>query len=939
MGSGGATTSVRTRLSVGDRINLSFVIAAALPLLLLASISYYMVTQRLEQAALNDAQQLAKSMGMDIFERLQFLTDHLRLLAAKGDETGQAGVADPALGLNLGDRVRFLFRFVPGDAATSDGPLSPADRALLRASVDAVEKPGPLLFAFPGPSAQRFFLLVPLPAARGPGFVGAELDTVHLWDTTGIAERPERVCVLDEHGRPVYCNKPNGATWVDNSASLVASRGRPAPLDDGHGEPMLTAAWSLFLQPFYQFERWTVLVGIPSSQALSAIKTFDRVFAGTAAVALMLGYLLARRMIGRNLKPLQALTVATDRLGRGEFSARVHLDSGDEFERLGDAFDAMASRIGDQFDQLDAFARLDRALQVTTQIDGAITAAASALDYLMGERRCGIVCEELWQNPGRIWCRPLRDEAVGQCPATGDDLSTEQIKSCAMGRDDWGDPRSLQVLPVVDNDLVRAHIVVPVPTEGERRQISRVADVLAIALSKLATDSMLMHRANHDWLTGLPNRARFRELFEAAMNDSAGSASTLGLLLVGLDRFKQVNDSIGHSAGDRLLMRVGQRLRETLPGAVVLSRFSGDQFILMVEGDDPVTVTETVDELSGQIKRALDSPITLGSRSMRLTSTHSSALYPRDADSFEGLLQCLDAAGYVAKASRRGGLLHFTPGMRDSLVGRMDVEQALKGAVANNELVLHYQPVIDVRSGQVASAEALIRWQRPGVGLVMPGGFIEVAEQSGLIAELGAWALFEVCRQMVAWQATGLSLKTLNVNLSSVQLSSDDIERQVAAALLETGLEPACLTLEVTETALIGRFEEGVERLKRLQQLGVQILVDDFGTGYASLKYLKLLPIDGLKIDRLFVKDLPDSVSDEAIVTALVSLARASNFKLVAEGIETDAQAGLLARAGVPYFQGYLYSKPLPVDEFYDFCARGPREQAALGRPSAATAS
>ena len=163
MGSGGATTSVRTRLSVGDRINLSFVIAAALPLLLLASISYYMVTQRLEQAALNDAQQLAKSMGMDIFERLQFLTDHLRLLAAKGDETGQAGVADPALGLNLGDRVRFLFRFVPGDAATSDGPLSPADRALLRASVDAVEKPGPLLFAFPGPSAQRFFLLVPLP--------------------------------------------------------------------------------------------------------------------------------------------------------------------------------------------------------------------------------------------------------------------------------------------------------------------------------------------------------------------------------------------------------------------------------------------------------------------------------------------------------------------------------------------------------------------------------------------------------------------------------------------------------------------------------------------------------------------------------------------------------------------------------------------------------
>jgi diguanylate cyclase (GGDEF)-like protein len=931
-----ARTSGRLRLGVARRINLSFLLAAALPLVLLAAVSYHLVTQRLEQAALTDAQQLAKSIGMDIFERLQFVTDHLRLLAVEYDgAAGQGDVLAPELALNLGERVRYLFRLEVGNGATADGLLPPADREQLSAAVAALDEHGPLLFAFDGHPGSRFFLLVPTADAQRRVFVGAELNTTHLWDTTGISERPERVCVLDEGGRPVFCNKAGGTHWVENSALLVDTRGRPQPVDDGHGEQVLTAAWSLFLRPFYQFERWTMLIGIPESQALYAIRTFDQVFAGTAAVALMLGFVLARRMIDRNLKPLQALTVATARLGEGRFSHRVHLDSGDEFEQLGDAFDAMASRIGDQFDLLDTFARLDRELQVAKRMDTAIVAAARALDYQMGERRCGIVCEERWHRPGTIWCRALSSEVVVQCPAAEEELTPEKVKSRAIGSDDRSDPRSLQLLPVVDNDLVRASIVVPAPTDDERSQIARIVDVLAIALGKLATDNMLLYRANHDWLTGLPNRARFRELFEAAAANRGASSATLGLLLVGIDRFKQVNDSIGHAGGDRLLRHVGTRLREVLPGSIQLSRFSGDQFILMITADDPVSAVEQIDTVSGQIAMTLDRPITVGSRSVRLTATRSSALYPRDADSFEGLLQCLDAAGYAAKASRRGGLLHFAPGMRDSLVGRMDTEQALKGAVANDELVLHYQPVIDARSGRVVSAEALIRWHRPGVGLVMPGGFIDVAEQSGLIAELGKWALFEVCRQMVAWQAEGLSLTTLNVNLSSVQLSNDDIEEQVATALQQSGLDPACLTLEVTETALIGRFDEGIERLKRLHRLGVQILVDDFGTGYASLKYLKLLPIDGLKIDRLFVKNLPDSASDEAIVTALVSLARASNFKLVAEGIETEAQAELLAQAGVPYFQGFLFSKPLPAEEFRAYCAPAPQQAAGAAKPTA----
>jgi EAL domain-containing protein (putative c-di-GMP-specific phosphodiesterase class I) len=306
-------------------------------------------------------------------------------------------------------------------------------------------------------------------------------------------------------------------------------------------------------------------------------------------------------------------------------------------------------------------------------------------------------------------------------------------------------------------------------------------------------------------------------------------------------------------------------------------------------------------------------------REIRLSASMGAAAFPADAGDFEGMLQCLEAASYAAKESRRGGMLWFSAGMRERLAGRLDIEQALKGAVSNNELVLHYQPVVDATTRQVRSAEALMRWERPGVGLVMPGGFIEVAEQSGLIAEMGAWAVAEVCRQVQEWHAAGLDIETVNVNVSSIQLSSDLFEQQVRDALAATGLPPRCLTLEVTESALIVRFEEVAERMHRLRDLGVRLMIDDFGTGYASLKYLKTLPVDGLKIDRLFVTALPDSPADQAIIAALVSLARASDYKLVAEGIETEGQADALRDSGVSNLQGFLFARGLPAHEFGAF--------------------
>ncbi|MCB1925138.1 MAG: EAL domain-containing protein [Gammaproteobacteria bacterium] len=921
------------RRSVSHRIILSFMLAAALPLFMLGASAYYLAYSRLEQVALDDARGLAKSLGMDVFERLQLLTDQLLLVAENG-ATGRA-LHTRFEDLDLGERVRGFFTIDGQRRIAGITALTAAERTVLQGSLDSVVADSPVLLAVGPGGRQRLFMMV----NDGDGYFGAELSLRHLWDTAGVAARPERVCVLDADAVPVFCNHTDYRGWLAASASLMTVNARPGSVRHDNGETMLTASWSLFLKPYYQFERWTILVGVPESLAFASIARFDRVFYGGAVVALLIALAFGRRLIRSNLEPLDRLSAATHHLAAGEFDYRVQLGTGDEFEQLGDAFDGMAARIGQQFRQLDASARLDRELHSATSIESALLSALVALEELLGRGRCALLCQERWHDPGEVYCIGFGAQSVEHCEAS--DIH-EEIHELAVQRGlvplgyGVGTKQAADepvLVPVTDGDVVAAVISVRYGRDGDVDTVRRVADVLGIALGNLAMERRLYYQANHDWLSGLPNRSRLHDQFVEWSLSSAGTRA-IGMVLIGLDRFKQVNDSVGHTMGDHLLSVVGQRLRAALPDDVVLGRFSGDQFLLMLVDESHAQLLLRLEEQAQCMSRELDREFALGARQVRLSASMGAALHPRDALSFEGMLQCLDAASYAAKASRRGGLLFFSSGMRDRLVGRMDVEQALKGAVANNEMVLHYQPVVDAISGRVRGAEALIRWQRPGVGLVFPGDFIEIAEESGLINEIGRWALGAVCRQMVAWIDAGVHLDTLNVNVSSLQTADDTFEDSVAQALQESGLEPSRLTLEVTETALIGRFDEGVERLKRVRQLGARIMIDDFGTGYASLKYLKMLPIDGLKIDRLFVKDLPDSPADDAIVTAVVSLSRASSFKLVAEGIETRSQAELLRDRGVPYLQGYLFAKALPPEQFVDLVRAmddAPAPTAAVG--------
>ena len=910
------------RSSVARRIHFSLMLSAGLPLLILAVSAYQLVTHRLVAQALDDAHHLSKEFGMSVYDRLKFIADGLELVGRQYPDPG-APLPD-FTGLDLRERVQGFFRVGADRRIRGASALSASDRDAIEGRIAAADRSLPLLLALGDSGRQRLFMLVPAGPAGHRHWIGAELLMTHLWDTVGVAERAEFVCVLGAQAVPVYCNHAPFEEWLRASGDMIRARSRPAVVPHDGGETAMTAVWSLFLKPHYQYERWTVLVGVPQALALDSVKSFGRVFAGVALIGLIIAFLLGRRMVRGNLGPLAALSDATRRLAAGDFQSRLRMKSGDEFQVLGEAFDSMAEQIGSQVAELEMLSQVDRNLQKADTIKAALTAASQGLAGLLGEGRSAVVCHEQWGDADTVWCRGFDAADVAMHSFPRNALQSIEVSpgGLRVRPDDYaycrycdaGSEAYLQVFRVLQSEFAVADILIRQAQPADVRFVGRIGDVLAISLENLVLERRLFHQANHDSVSGLPNRSRLHDLFdEWSIGDNRGQA-VIGMLMLALDRFKQVNDSLGHGAGDRLLRLAGQRLLAVLPPDCVLARFAGDQYVLMLRGSDHQATAERLARLGERLGRELDRPLDLGMRDVRLSATQGAALYPRDGTNFGELTQALDAAAYAAKSSRRGGLLFFSSGMRAKLTGKLEIEQALKGAVVNSELVLHYQPVVDALTGRVHAAEALMRWQRPGVGLIMPGGFIELAEESGLIGEMGNWAIREVCRQLASWSGKGYALETATVNVSSVQLASDDILEHVREAIQDSGIPPGILTLEVTETALIGQFDEGVERLKRLRELGVKILIDDFGTGYASLKYLKMLPVDGLKIDRLFVKDLPDSVADEAIVEAVVRLARKSGYKIVAEGIETDAQADYLRAAGVPYLQGFLFAKGLPAD-------------------------
>ncbi|HEV8231053.1 MAG TPA: EAL domain-containing protein, partial [Thermoanaerobaculia bacterium] len=426
-------------------------------------------------------------------------------------------------------------------------------------------------------------------------------------------------------------------------------------------------------------------------------------------------------------------------------------------------------------------------------------------------------------------------------------------------------------------------------------------------------EEQVKHLAFHDALTGLPNRLLFNDRLTIALAQAHRTHQKLATLYLDLDRFKVINDSLGHSVGDELLRRVADRLRVSVREEDTVARLGGDEFVILVPRISTAKDAETV---ARKILAAIRLPFAVEERDFFLTTSMGVSLYPSDGVDAEALVQNADTAMYRAKEQGRDNYQLYAPAMSSRAVERLSLENRLRQALQNQELVLYYQPIVDLRDGGVRGAEALLRWRHPERGLLQPATFITLAEISGLIAPIGRWVLQTACAQIRAWQAMGHSGLTVSVNLSPRQFQQADLVSQVAEALSANGVEADRLDLEITESSAMENAELTINTLWELRKLGVGISMDDFGTGYSSLNYLKRFPIDRVKLDRSFVQDVVTNSEDAAIVRAVIAMAHTLKLVVVAEGVENENQLAFLRQQRCDEMQGFLFSPPVDPREF-----------------------
>jgi len=425
-------------------------------------------------------------------------------------------------------------------------------------------------------------------------------------------------------------------------------------------------------------------------------------------------------------------------------------------------------------------------------------------------------------------------------------------------------------------------------------------------------EALLEHMVHHDALTGLPNRTLLNIRLEQSIKHSARQHMMMGVVFIDIDRFKNINDSIGHVSGDKLLQQLAERLQNAVRAVDTVARISGDEFVVILEDIDSSDHAVLVME---KLMSTVRKPYVIDDAKVSATVSMGLSLYPDDGDDPATLLCNADAAMYQSKEGGRNSCQLFTGEMSAAVQERAFLESALHTALEEAQFRLVYQPKVDLQSGKYIGMEALLRWCHPDKGEISPAHFIPIAEQSGIIRDIGSWVLKTACAQGAAWLQERLAIGRIAVNVAGQQIQQSNFLYIVQSIIEETGLPPENLELEITESFVMRQAETGIEHLRKIRDLGVEIAIDDFGTGYSSLGYLKQLPIDRLKIDRSFVSEIPHDVNDMAICESVIGMGKALGIKIIAEGVEDEAHVAFLREKGCLEAQGYFFAKPLPPDE------------------------
>jgi diguanylate cyclase (GGDEF)-like protein len=774
------------------------------------------------------------------------------------------------------------------------------------------------------------------------GLLVGEIDADYLWATSDqiLISSGTILTLRDDRGRPLMSSIAGAHTAFRilglDARSEADSLLRHAP------EAYVSSEWPILLDEVFAAPTWTLVLGRSKADVLGPVQRFTQTLLGIVLISTGLVLILSMHRIQRSLAPMRELQEGTRRIAGRDFGSRVAIRSRDEFEELGASFNAMAAQLDRQFQALATAAEIDRAVLSATSAGQIV---GTLLERLPDVYPCAAVSVTLMTPDGaKSLPTMVRDCVRGTRAQVRVDLRTDDVQELLDGAG------SGLVLPSADGHLPaylaplagpeRGYFVLPLryqaqlvgvisvaerveaaPDPDARVQLRRLADQAAVALANARMLEQVRTLAYYDSLTGLPNRLSYKERLANALEVASREGSLVAALFVDLDHFSRINDTLGHEAGDQLLQQVAARLRASCREredqvAIArdaldpeVARLGGDEFTILMPGlEDP----EDAGKLARRILSSLAHPFRLDGREIFINASIGIAVHPYDGKDIETLLMHADTAMYKAKEQGGNSYQTYSRSMNATALQRLTLENALRRALEREEFEVHYQPIVDTESGAPVAAEALVRWRHPELGLLLPAEFIPLAEENGLIVPIGEWVLRRACTQNLEWQRAGLGPIRVVVNLSGPQLTRGMIER-VGRTLRETGLEARWLGLELTETGLVNHQKEGTDTLHALRSMGLHLSVDDFGTGYSSFSYLKHFPLDTLKIDRAFIRDITSDPGDAAICTAIIAMGHALGLTVTAEGVETAEHVKLLRSQGCDQMQGYYFSRPVPA--------------------------
>lgn len=701
------------------------------------------------------------------------------------------------------------------------------------------------------------------------------------------------------------------------------------PTFKGHTQPENIGGYELFMRGEFQENAWKFVTKRIYPLSANPIDGFliSYGYISAAIFSLLMVALLSLIQIRRTMVPLEQLIEGTRKISRGEF-AQVKVEGKSEFAQLATSFNDMSANIKRQLDTLQSLSAIDKQMAANLDVDLIINEIIARTQSLIpsanvyvtrideltdSKAQCSISTSDKVSlvsprigipNEELSLIRTYVSGHFGQCKKNNKFIYTNFLAE--LGANHYW------ILPIFWQGEMSAFICVADETELPQNsncwdEITDLAGRIGVAISAQEREDKLLIQAQYDTLTGLPNRILLQDRLRQAIEHSDRSGEPFWLVFVDLDRFKFINDTLGHNAGDQLLIEIAKRMEWSIRDTDTVARFGGDEFIVILQGDMEDSLRMGI---LNRLVKSLEVPFSIDGTEVSTSCSAGVAVYPTDANNADSLLSNADIAMYRAKELGKNNYQFFTQTMNDKVANRLRMETHLRKAIQLNELEVYYQPKVSLRTKKIVGMEALVRWNSQALGFVSPANFIPLAEETGLIVQIGSWVLKTACAQAVTWQKAGYGDLLMAVNLSARQFGQKELVKTISETLKETGLEASLLELELTESMLMSDAKEVQKTLKKIKSLGVHLSIDDFGTGYSSLAYLKNLPVDTLKIDKTFTDEISSYHEKAPIVDSIIALAKNLNLNVVAEGVESYEQIRHLAAQGCDEIQGYYFSKP-----------------------------